>query len=280
MSLDRDQLGNRIDEESFHRAYRKVMAALHGGDLSGARLEPRMCFYLRLVAEAGVLSSGQHLVDLGPGTSIFGPVARQLGMRVTLVDDFGGGGGVSLGENGAALALMEAFVTKFGVCVVQQDFLTRPLPLPDGDVDVVTCFHSLEHWHHSPRRLFREIARVLRPGGALVLATPNAANLRKRIFVPLGQSIGPTLREWYEEGDPVFRGHVREPVVRDLQQLLAWNGFEVIATRGRNFIGGDSLALGFLPKNLVRVVAASSDRLLRFFPALCSDIHVVGRKRA
>ena len=152
--------------------------------------------------------------------------------------------------------------------------------MADGSVDVVTCFHSLEHWHHSPRRLFREIVRVLKPGGWLVLATPNAVNLRKRCYVLLGKSNLPNLHAWYTEGDPVFRGHVREPVIKDLHEILRMNGLEVVATRGRNFIGRSSRALSFLPPGLVRTAARVSDYALALFPSLCSDLHVVGRKPA
>ena len=46
------------------------------------------------------------------------------------------------------------------------------LPFPDNTFDVVVCKWVLEHLEH-PEQDFREIARVLRPGGALVALTPN-----------------------------------------------------------------------------------------------------------
>lgn len=241
-------------------------------------LEARNEFYLRMLGDQGLLGPGKRLVDLGAGLSPFGLLCRVHGMEVTLVDDFGGGGGVELRQESPEIPLLEVFEKQFGLAIVRRNFLEQPLPLPDASADVVTCFHSLEHWHHSPRPLFREIVRIIKPGGFLVIATPNAANIRKRVYVLLGRSNFPSLREWYEDGDPVFRGHVREPVVRDLWQLMEWNGFEVTATYGRNFIGRCSESLAFLPVALVGAVAKGSDRLLRLFPALCSDIHVVGRK--
>ncbi len=182
------------------------------------------------------------------------------------------------GKPSEAIPVLDAFEKQLGLQLVRGDFLERALPMPDASVDAVTCFHSLEHGHHSPRRLFREIVRVLKPGGILVIATPNAVNIRKRAYVLLGRSNFPLLRDWYELGDPVYRGHVREPVIRDLHQLAQWNGLTVIGTYGRNFIGRKSKVLGFLPAWIVNVVATCSDRLMRFFPSLCSDIHVVAQK--
>jgi SAM-dependent methyltransferase len=225
------------------------------------------------------LEPGKHLVDLGAGLSVFGPLCRVQGLQVTLVDDFGGGGGVELRPT-TEIPLLDVFEKQLGMRIVRENFLEQPLPLPDASADVVTCFHSLEHWHHSPKRLFHEITRILKPGGFLLLATPNAVNIRKRVYVLLGRTNFPTLNEWYNDGDPVFRGHVREPVIRDLHQLMVWNGFRVVGTYGRNFIGRQSEALGFLPPFLLGAVAAGSDLLLRLRPSLCSDIHVMGQKLA
>ena len=234
----------------------------------------------RSVAESGQLNAGRVLVDLGCGLSLFGLLCRVFGMEVSLVDDFGGGGGIQTGSAAENVPLLVWMKQSHGVKIFSQDFLKTPLPFPDKSVDVISCFHSLEHWHHSPRPLFSEINRVLRPGGALILATPNAANLRKRLFLLAGKTNFPELTEWYHEGDPVFRGHVREPILRDLKTLLRWNDFQIAGVWGRNFIGADSLSLSFLPKPVVRFLARASSGLLRHFPTLCSDLHIVGKKPA
>lgn len=240
-------------------------------------LDSRHQFYMSLLGHQQLLQPGKSLVDLGPGLSMFGAVCAAHGLKVTLVDDFGGGGGIETGDENRAGRILEVMERNLGVAIVREDFLKRPLPLPDASTDVVTCFHSLEHWHHSPKPLFKEIVRILRPGGFLILATPNAVNIRKRVFVIFGRNNFPSLDEWYHQGDPVFRGHVREPTLRDLQRLLEWNGLRVVASYGRNFIGAYSQALSALPTPILRAVATASDRLLRFFPQLCSDIHVVGQ---
>ena len=270
---------NQFDRNAVNRALRGQIAEIYGWPKETVCLEERQMFYMQLVAETGSLAPGKHLVDLGAGLACFGPVARALGLQVTLVDDFGGGGCVDPKRQDITARFLDVFRRQLGIQVVEMDFLNHPLPMPPASVDVITCFHSLEHWHHSPKPLFAEIQRVLKPGGHLILATPNAANIRKRLCVPLGCNIWSPLAEWYHEGDPVFRGHVREPVVRDLHQLMEWNGFRVVSTYGRNFIGQASQALAFLPGPVLRAVAIGSDYGLRFFPSLCSDIHVTGQKQ-
>jgi len=63
-------------------------------------------------------------------------------------------------------------------------------PYPAASFDVVVLFHVLEHLD-SPRRALHEIHRLLRPGGVLVIETPNIASLwfhllgrRWRQFIP------------------------------------------------------------------------------------------------
>jgi SAM-dependent methyltransferase len=268
-----------MNRREWERVFVDTLTPVFAGRDQAPNLDDRNIFYLEMLARHGVLEKDRHLVDLGAGLSVFGPMARKLGMDVTLVDDFGGGGGVRLGQRPEEIRILDTFRDQLGIRIVKSDFLETPLPIPDASVDVITCFHSLEHWHNSPRRLFREISRVTRPGGLLVLATPNAVNIRKRVYVILGHSNFPRLREWYEEGDPVFRGHVREPVIRDLRQIIEWNGYAVEGVYGRNFIGRKSEVLAWLPRGLLNAVAIASEKLLQFFPALCSDIHVVGRKQ-
>jgi SAM-dependent methyltransferase len=272
-------MSDTANRTAWARLYRDRIQPIFAGQPQEPSLDDRNLFYLEMLAVQGVLQPGKHLVDLGAGLSIFGPMARALGLEVTLVDDFGGGGGVITGQRAADIKVLGLFREQLGIRIIEENFVEQPIPLADASVDVVTCFHSLEHWHNSPKRLFKEIKRMMRPGGVLVLVTPNAVNLRKRAYVLLGRNNFPDLCTWYEDGDPVWRGHVREPIIRDLRQLMEWNGFNIVATYGRNFIGRKSRALGFLPAPLVNAAAVTSDVLMRFFPSLCSDIHVVGRKQ-
>ncbi|HKI02153.1 MAG TPA: class I SAM-dependent methyltransferase [Thermoanaerobaculia bacterium] len=75
--------------------------------------------------------------------------------------------------------------------------ITR-LPHPDGTFETILSCETVEHVPH-PERAFRELARVMRPGGRLLLTTPNYLStsglyrlycrLRGRVFQEAGQPV-------------------------------------------------------------------------------------------
>ena len=53
--------------------------------------------------------------------------------------------------------------------------LYQPLPFNDGEVSRIYCSHVLEHFHiRDLMKLLRECHRILRPGGVMSIAVPNA----------------------------------------------------------------------------------------------------------
>ena len=60
------------------------------------------------------------------------------------------------------------------------DLSNQDLPFHDASFDLVTCTEVIEHLEHY-RSTLRDVYRVLKPGGTLVLSTPNILNLKSRI---------------------------------------------------------------------------------------------------
>ena len=92
-------------------------------------------------------------------------------------------------------------------------------PLKDDSVDVVVCFETLEHVDDHDR-LLAECARVLRPGGTLVLSTPD--------------------RDVYSAAGPHNEFHLREVNSSELRQLLA-RRFEYCAFGGQRSDPGSAI---------------------------------------
>ena len=51
-----------------------------------------------------------------------------------------------------------------------------PLPIPDETFDVVLCCEVIEHMDVDPMFMLSEVNRVLKPGGVLIVTTPNAVS--------------------------------------------------------------------------------------------------------
>ena len=64
------------------------------------------------------------------------------------------------------------------------------MPFEPRCFDLIVSNHSLEHFPELERTV-REIGRVLRPGGALFIAVPDAATFTDRIYRWLGRGLGP-----------------------------------------------------------------------------------------
>jgi SAM-dependent methyltransferase len=87
------------------------------------------------------------------------------------------------------------------------------LPLPDGVIDVVVNFQVIEHlWDQG--QFVAECLRVLRPGGVLLMSTPN------RITFSPGRDT------------PVNPFHTRELSAAELTELLTAAGFSVQSMLG------------------------------------------------
>lgn len=100
-----------------------------------------------------------ELVDLGTGT---GRILEILAPRITR------GTGIDLSH--AMLGVARAALAKAGIrnCQVRHGDLYN-LPVSDGSVDAVTI-HQVLHYLEYPRAGVLEAARILRPGGKLVIA--------------------------------------------------------------------------------------------------------------
>ena len=101
-------------------------------------------------------------------------------------------------------------------------------PYPDDWFDTILCCELIEHLYADPMHMMIEINRTAKPGGVLVLTTPNITALRAVEGVLLGYH--PGLFHTYVAPKPdgeVDPRHNREFAPRDLRILLHAAGFEL-----------------------------------------------------
>ena len=77
--------------------------------------------------------------------------------------------------------------------------IEKELPFPDGTFDVVNVADVIEHLP-DPEGLLRELGRVSRPGGTIVVATPQRETLFKSVAKRVNRVTGGRLYEGYYEG--------------------------------------------------------------------------------
>ena len=101
---------------------------------------------------------------------------------------------------------------------------TDPFPYKDNFFDLIICSEVLEHLIRSPLPAIQEMKRVTRPGGSLLLTTPNANGSITRIK---------HLLKYPENADTnVYHRHNHEYTLRELAGLIRQAGWRVTtATR-------------------------------------------------
>jgi SAM-dependent methyltransferase len=214
-----------------------------------ARRQARM-----LAAVLAQRTGAQRIVDVGCGDGSATHLVSGLSAHNTVI-----------GVDWSATALARARAR--GLLVVQGGVDTSGLPLGDGCADVVIMSELIEHLVDTDTAV-EEVRRVLRPGGVLLLSTPNLAAWFNRGLVGLG--IQPvfsevSLRGIYGRPGHEVVGHLRLFTRRALVEFLAARGF-----RCERVLGA--------PYHDVPRVLRPLDRSLSRWPSMASILLVQARR--
>ena len=144
----------------------------------------------------------------------------------------------------------------------------RPFPFPDGMFDAVFAGEILEHLENTDLSL-AEIKRVLKPGGTLVLTTPNLASLENRLRLLFG--FQPLFADYTSRMD----NHLRVYVARALLSQVREAGFAVEKHAG-SFIPICWAKLQKMNVILMPLLSLLAD----LFPSLAMHTICVARKPA
>lgn len=122
--------------------------------------------HLHRYALAMPYCAGKEVLDIACGEGYGSALLRHVATRVTGVD-------IAPAAVAHAAAKYQRPNLEFrqGSC--------DAIPLPDASVDVVVSFETLEH-HDRHVEMIREIRRVLRPGGLVLISTPNTLNYSEK----------------------------------------------------------------------------------------------------
>jgi SAM-dependent methyltransferase len=196
--------------ETFRRERPEEQLEFTGERLTGAATGQVEIEHLHRYFLARDLGRGRDVLDIASGEGYGAAILAQVARSVI---------GVDISEQ----------TVRFAARNYRKDNLSfrvgdaRNIPLPDAAVDVVVSFETIEHLSEHEQFL-SEIKRVLRPGGLLVMSSPD--------------------RDVYSSGgDTANPFHVRELTAAEFTALLSRHFTHVAASGQRCFLGSALLPL-------------------------------------
>ena len=175
-------------------------------------------------AESGGVSTDVELYQV-----VRQSVLRRARHRGVLVD-FGCGAGTLWRVMGADLAKYvgvdvlryDGFPSGERVEFVLSDLEKGCPDLGDSCADIVCCLETIEHVEN-PRALFREVVRLAKPGGLIVVTTPNQLSLASKISLLLKNEF-----IFFQERPGLYPSHLTALLEIDLVRMARENGLEAI----------------------------------------------------
>jgi len=181
--------------------------------------EARMVHAARLIRKIG-LTTGRML-DYGAYFGNFSLMMRARGFEVDAIDSFE--------TYRPSLNPILDLLQRRGVRTLDFSRAGRELEgLPSASYDLVMCMGVIEHIPHTPRLLLAALARMLKPGGVLIMDTPNLAQLANRQRLARGEPVMTPIAIQFHAAIP-FEGHHREYTADEMAWMIQAAGLELAA---------------------------------------------------
>ena len=169
----------------------------------------RLSFDLEMVQN--FTETGQGILEIGAAPLFLTMALSNIGHKIDAVD--------------LAPERFSQALKTLGLNIVKCNIETTPLPFEDSSYSLVLFNEMFEHMRINLIFTMREILRVLRPGGVLLLSTPNGRSLNHlKNYLLHGRT-----SEIYSEYDKLLSlghmGHVREYTSKDIITFLEQVGF-------------------------------------------------------
>jgi len=191
------------------------------------QMDRKLGKYSEVVDEVrGVSRVGSDILSIGAGVCEVEAILSVLGYNVIAIDDLSDIWHL-LGRNRERII---EFAESHGVKLIVKPFEEAGL---QQQFDIVMLIDVLEHIMFSPRELLNKALKYLKPGGALLVETPNAARLYYRLRQLFGKPNYIDLEGFYWSVGP-YRYHLKEYTADELRTMLRIQGLKDIRVRSYN----------------------------------------------
>jgi len=123
------------------------------------------------------------------------------------------------------------FISQESLKIHKCDIEENKLPFKDNSFDVIIFSEIIEHLYVNPIFTLKEIKRILKKDGKLILTSPNGYSLKRVVKFLFGKGLG---EDPFQQFNKLFlqghRGPVREYSLKELKSFLTNVGFKVEKT--------------------------------------------------
>ena len=102
----------------------------------------------------------------------------------------------------------------------------KHLPFKDKSYDIILFMEVLEHLGNNPIKALKEIHRVLKDDGIMILTTPNILRLENLYSIIRRGKQTETLKSIAQKETMDYIGHIREYSKNELKEILEYCKFE------------------------------------------------------
>ncbi len=165
---------------------------------------------------------------------------------------------------------------KIKVCNIETD----AFPFPANFFDLVICTEVMEHLPQSPAHALKQMARVTKKGGCVLITTPNIARSINRAKLLLGKTISYPLSQLLEDdgrGSIIYHRHNREYTLSELTHLMEFAGWKI--ARATHFVSYTPTRRRAHPDNLsLKLGKWTNFLMMQAVPSLRDTLFVLGQK--
>lgn len=180
----------------------------------------RLEYFLEFIKK----QSCKDILEIGPGFGFMASFLAYKGYNVVVIEH-------PDAYINTSASFLKDLAQRFGFEIIFYDIEFQEINL-FKNFDLCYSLAVIEHLHHSPKKLLQIMNNSLKHDGLLYLDTPNAVNLRKRIYMLFG--IYPYVPIEYLYNNKFNRSHIREYTAEDLYFILNSYGYTDISIKYKN----------------------------------------------